>query len=504
MNGERRTSILRIARAAFLFGAIIASIVTTAQGLNNLWMGGYGSNAGLPFGGSDLDFITGAADIYYVEREMDYGRTSANITDQSGNLLFTTNGYYIANGLGDTMAYGTGINPSFYTTQFPDGLHLSQSQLILPKPGSTDDYYLIHGTYDDPVVQCADYLYLTVVDMSQEGGLGAVVEKNTVLVQDQLNVGKITAVRHANGRDWWVVCHKINTSTFYVLLLTPKGFGEPTTQEIGIIRPVDIGQVCFSPDGDRFAYYWGEQDLDIFDFDRCTGLFSNPVHIDIDDYDQMGGVAFSPNSRYLYASSVLDVYQFDVQATNIESSMVHIAEWDSFYSPSPPFATVFDLAQLAPDGKIYISTGNGTDKLHVINAPDEPGLACDMQQHAITLPTYFANSLPNHPNYHLGPVDGSVCDSLGINAGVPERGPPLRVSAYPNPSSGSFNLSYAAQASMGHLEVRDLSGKLLITERIPQWSTVHKVALPAARAGMYQCTLTWPALKATTRIVIEP
>lgn len=77
-------------------------------------------------------------------------------------------------------------------------------------------------------------------------------------------------------------------------------------------------------------------------------------------------VAFSPNGRYVYVSSVFNVYQFDTEAADVAASMVHIAEWDSTYSPFPPLATLFDIAQLAPDGKIYISTGNSTDKLHVI------------------------------------------------------------------------------------------------------------------------------------------
>ncbi|MBK6894734.1 MAG: hypothetical protein IPH00_16790 [Flavobacteriales bacterium] len=81
-----------------------------------------------------------------------------------------------------------------------------------------------------------------------------------------------------------------------------------------------------------------------------------------------------PNSRFLYVTSVLDVYQYDTEASDIAASMVHIAHWDSTYSPGPPFATVFDIAQLAPDGKIYIGTGNSTLRMHVINDPDEPGL----------------------------------------------------------------------------------------------------------------------------------
>jgi hypothetical protein len=347
----------------------------------------------------------------------------------------------------------------------------------------------------------AEYLYLTTIDMSLNGGLGTVVTKNEVLINDVLNIGHITTVRHANGRDWWVFCHKANSNTFYRMLVTPDGVSAPDTQNIGIVRPPDHGQVCFSPDGSKFAYYWGIEDLDIFDFDRCSGVFSNPVHIDISDYDQMGGVAFSPNSQFLYVSSVLDVYQYDVTATDIAASMVHIAEWDSFYSPAPPFATVFDIAQLAPDGKIYIATGNTTDKLHVINNPDLPGLACDLVQHGVTLPTYFANSLPNHPNYHLGPIDGSICDSLGINVVLPEGVPTMTVRAYPNPSTGAFTLNYPAQATVGELEVRDLSGRLVLQERIPQWSTVHNVVLREA-AGMYQVRMQWTSAHGVLRVVL--
>jgi hypothetical protein len=53
--------------------------------------------------------------------------------------------------------------------------------------------------------------------------------------------------------------------------------------------------------------------------------------------------------------------------------------------------------------------------LHVIHSPDEPGEACQYQQHGITLPTYNSKSIPNHPNYRLGPLDGSPCDTLGLD-----------------------------------------------------------------------------------------
>jgi hypothetical protein len=71
--------------------------------------------------------------------------------------------------------------------------------------------------------------------------------------------------------------------------------------------------------------------------------------------------------------------------------------------------------QLAPDGKIYSSSTNSVSSLHVIHSPDEPGLACQYQQHGIELPTRNTFSMPTFPNYRLGPLDGSACDTLGID-----------------------------------------------------------------------------------------
>ena len=66
--------------------ALIVSVLNVhqarGQGLNNLWMGGYDSEAGLPFGGTDLQFQTGTLSIAYVIRGIDFKRTAATITDR--------------------------------------------------------------------------------------------------------------------------------------------------------------------------------------------------------------------------------------------------------------------------------------------------------------------------------------------------------------------------------------------------------------------------------------
>jgi hypothetical protein len=286
------------------------------------------------------------------------------------------------------------------------------------------------------------------------------------------------------------------------LLLTPEGITVDGTQAIGVVRPPDMGQVCFSQDGSKFAYYWFETKLEVFDFDRCSGLFSSPVFATVQDTSGTG-VALSPNGRFVYVATIDEVYQFDTEAPDIQASMVHIATWDGFYSPSPPFATMFEYMQLAPDGKIYISTGNGTFHLHVIHEPDQPGLACDLEQHGLELPTYYSSSLPNHPNYHLGALVGSPCDTLGLSVGVPESPAKTSMQVYPNPSNGHFTLNYPAQPEAGLLEVLDTQGRLVGQRRLPAWSQVHTVVLEHVQAGLYQCRARWGEKMAVVRVVIQ-
>ncbi|MDX9750629.1 MAG: T9SS type A sorting domain-containing protein [Flavobacteriales bacterium] len=502
---QRRTNLARAVRAALVLQFWNPFIGVHAQGLNNLWTGGYASWAGLPYGGIDIDFQGNNAAISYVVREMDYMTTVANITSTAGPLLFSTNGIRVADASGATMYNGGGLNPGDYADSCPYGLFIPQGALILPYPEDPSIYLLFHTTVDDFATATASQLYLTTIDMSLNDGIGGVVSKNQPILVDDLNVGRLAAVRHANGRDWWVFCHKIDTDIHYRLLVTPAGVAIDGSQAIGIVRSSEAGQACFSPDGSRFAYYWGEDaDLDIFRFDRCTGLFFDPIYVPVDD-ELVGGVSFSPSGRYAYVSSTLDVYQVDTEAPDVPSSIVHIAHWDSTYSPSPPLATYFSISQLAPDGKIYIGTGNGTLHLHVIHAPDSAGLACDLEQHGLELPAFNADALPNHPNYHLGPVVGSVCDSLDLGTGMAAQQVQLGAQAYPNPSNGQFNLSYPVQPEAGTLEVLDMQGRVVYQSRLAAWSQVHAVGLEGKAEGMYHCRLTWGARSASTRIIItEP
>jgi len=493
--------IIKLSFVLFLFPAMLLS-----QGINNLWMMGYLSQAGPPWGGINMDFKTGQPVISYVSREMEFKRAVSTICDSSGNLLFVTNGVYIADATGDTMMNGSGLNPSVYTSWYPDGLPPPQMNMIIPDPGNPDLYYLFHTTIDDPFgALLTQYLYYSIVDMSQNSGLGAIVMKNQILLNDSLCKGNLTACRHANGRDWWLISHKAYSTSYYKFLITPYGIQGPLIQAIGILRENDLGQATFSPDGSHFACYnlrnQHPAHLEFYEFDRCTGLLSNPVHIAMVDSATGVGVAFSPNSQFLYVSSTKYVYQFDVTAPNIPATQTTVAVWDGFYSPNPPFATLFNIQQLAPDGKIYIGTGNSTFHLHVINQPDSVGLACDLVQHGIPLPAYNYNSLPNHPNYFLGALVGSPCDTLTSLASESFISKQLNV--FPNPNDGLFTLGFNAQKDVGVLEIFDSMGRMVYEDKVAQWSQYKKVDITALPMGIYLCRIAWGESVAGVKILKE-
>ncbi len=54
----------------------------------------------------------------------------------------------------------------------------------------------------------------------------------------------------------------------------------------------------------------------------------------------------------------------------------------------------------------------------------------------------YTGRFPVFPNYRLGAVGGSVCDSLGLSA-VISVSSNLPIKLYPNPNNGSFTIEYS-------------------------------------------------------------
>ncbi len=397
-------------------------LILTAQGQKHdyVWLLGQNSQANPIYSGTVVDFNTMPPDIYYEFRSMFFSQANASMCDTAGNLLFYTNGIYVANALHEPMENGMGLasGPEGVHNQGLYGYILTQGAMILPIPESSSKYCLLYmDKYFTPSYTSfqSSNIFFSIVDMALDGGHGGVSIKNHLLLNDALDMGRIMGTRHANGRDWWLLTRKYNTNEYYRILFDIKGLAVQGVQAVGSPIPSNtIGQSVFSPDGTKYAcvHVYGLANpiyISIYDFDRCNGTLSNPIQFTYTDTASCAGVAISPNNRFLYVSSYRYVYQYDLHAEDIEASRIIVAVWDGFGNP---FSTTFYLMQLAPDGKIYINSNNGVRYLHVINQPDSLGLACDVCQHCVELPSINALSLPNFPNYRLQHLEGSPCDTL--------------------------------------------------------------------------------------------
>lgn len=425
--------------------AFIISMLTGYSQQNNLWLFGYDNGSGAPLGGSRIDFISGSINLTTDPRQLNFNYTNAVISDNSGQLLFATNGIEVINAQQQTMLNGGGLNPGqIATTWATRGLPISQGALIIPDPADSNSYYLFHmsAEFFGPTMSWIQpfYLFYSKINMSLDNGLGAIIQKNIPAIHDTITLGEMTAVKHANGRDWWIVTHKFDSDQFLTVLVTPQGVTGPFRQPVGPNYFAGAnGQVVFSQDGKRFARYdpTRGEDLDLFNFDRCTGLFSLVKHVSIPDSSGAGGVAFNRSGRFLYVTSITQIYQFDLDDPDWDLNYDTVAVYDGFYSPSYPFATTFLASYLAPDNKIYVTASNGVQAIATIDFPDSLGMSCSVCQHCVALPTVMAFTVPNYPNYNLGADTTSVCDTILNVSGKPDF---EEISVYPNPATSVINI----------------------------------------------------------------
>ncbi len=447
------------------------------------------------FGVNILNFNNGELNIKRVFQDTDFDFANASMSNAGGKMLFTSNGCSVFQADGEVMENGTGINPGVaYSTGFcpQQGYPMVKGMLVLPFPGSDSLYCLFHKAVvlgdASPFSVYNGIVYSTVVDMSANNGLGAVVEKNNIVLEDTL-LNDMHAVRHANGIDWWVISSSSNKNTYFTMLFTADGVSGVFEQEIGPSSVHGInGMSVFSPDGNRFARYDRGLQVMVFDFDRETGQLSNLTNMIADTVSNASGgtIAFSPSSRFLYVASNNELYQFDLEAAEIQSSRVLLDVYDG-YKYLDIFPASFGFMQLAPNCRIYMSTRSATPFYHVINYPDRKGHECGFVQRGQPLIATNIGSIPNNPNYNLG-TGFPVCDSTIqlVVSSVPVLPPRQEVLVYPNPAS-SYIIVEMPQPLTANSEwsLYNAVGQRVVSKVLERGFTMVQVWLPDVAPGLY-------------------
>lgn len=400
----------------------------------------------------------------------------ACMSDKKGNLLFYTNNCTVFDKNHAVMDNGEGLNPgqiqTYWCTVNPFANPNDNSVIILTQPGNEQMYQVFHWDYEAfnigmPTQFGPLHLYHTVVDMSESNGLGKVVSKNNLVIADTFSSCALQAARHANGRDWWILAPEFNGNCYYKILLDPSGPQVVGKQCIGSNwGKYGEGSALFTNDGSRYVRCDIEYGLNLFDFDRCNGLLSNPVHIPIGPQGafSINNMTLSPSGRFAYYHTLKEIFQYDLEAQDIAASKTLVAAYDGFVSVSQ---TDFYKSQLAPDGKIYINSFGPVYYMHVIEHPDSLGLACQVRQHAIELPNYHFAAMPNYPDYRLGALAGSPCDTITVGTSDWEKGH-KKILVYPNPSTGDIQITATGDDETRLIELFDLTGKLVYSRSFHQ------------------------------------
>lgn len=447
-----------------IFLILLFPIFCFGQKQGNIWY--FGNNAGLDFN-SGSPVVLNDGQTQFVGCPSCHSEGTSVIADSTGNLLFYCNGRTIWNKNHQVMMDGDSLLSNNSSTQ---------SSLILPLPGNSRYFYVF--TVDDFYFNNLQYGFrYSIVDMCLDLGLGGVIktEKNILLLDNVCE--KLTAVRHSNGIDYWVIVHKFQSNAFYCYHLSSTGIIDTVVSNIGSIHTSSPGtggsqgQLKASPNGQKLALVNGNANpaiAEYFDFDKNTGVVSNMVSIQTNPVWTYFGVSFSPDNSKLYIASTLNgngVYQFDLTAgggnpANVVASKKLIAGTYNYLG-----------LQLATDGKIYVARSpfGFNPYIGVINNPNNVGLACNYVDSAVYLNGNSASyGFPNFVDSYDYSNSIHNCETTGIENQEKE----FCVEVFPNPFSNELTFT-AENNEQLVVSIFDIFGQKILQETFTNKITIN-------------------------------
>ncbi len=436
--------------------------------------------------------------------------TSASISDTMGQFQFFSSGFIVYNRDGYAMENGINVNcPLGNLLSNTIGFASSdQSSIILPK--KNNQYYVFSTGMSDSLTQYwidsmafpgYDVFNYSIVDMDSNAGMGKVTVKNQILLQNQhYATAALTAVRHANNKDWWLVkadCYGHQYQQWLVKEDTILGpYYHAIADTANFCAP--YVQIVFSEDGTKFASsiystvngndYTQINIVDMYDFNRGTGDFTfrnnYQVPCDTTSYqwdDAKAGISFSPDSKLLYLSTWYNIFQFEV-ADTARYSYIWIHGPDTTLDVFPSYHILAN----GEDGNLYIGNFDGSQHyMSYIDKPNIRGTGCDFVAHGIWQPYTNLMNPPNMPNYGLGQYGTYPLPVVSV---VKVGG---SVMVYPNPTSNQITIEYAHDTDeLATFVLYDITGKVILEQTLPTHSKRYTIDLHEYAQGVYSYKIT--------------
>jgi hypothetical protein len=375
----------------------------------------------------------------------------ASYADNHGNLLFASNGWRLANSFGEVLSYKLWHDDIPWPGGSPDTtrVDLTRGPLFLPDPADSNRVYLFYGEYvNNQPMQTLGFARLDVrfcyalLDVPTQ----SLISKDHIILEDTTALSDIVALRHGNGRDWWIYKPSTQSNQYYRGLLSMDGLSEFELYTIPGMegREQAYTMTHFTQDGSMMAHFSTYQSkyCQRLDVDRCSGNLSNPRETDLNPMfrpAEIGNFILSPDGSKFYG------YRLEYNdSTYLRGNCQYDFNLDSLTFLTPQGTLLF----LSPNFKeLYFSTtiqeGDTTIfYIGAIQSPDSLGLLADVNEQKYPLvnaPVMLASS--NFANYRLGPLAGSNCDTIGtVTVGAQIQDNVEVLSVFPNPSKEKVHI----------------------------------------------------------------
>ncbi len=392
----------------FFFIAILLSLsmIASSQMETSNWY--FGNSEFLEFNEDSLVSITytGTATTGNCYFNSDYSNSS--ISDSAGNYLFSCNGEIIQNANCDTLLNGALMG------------HKSTAQnIIVPRPGYNSRYYVFYPQWWN---NSTGFRY-SEIDMLLDSGWGGVIPGQLDVLLETDVTDRVSAVKHANKKDIWVITHKDNTNNFLAYLVTENGVNPtPIISSVGMnisdipsgINSGLRGCIKISPCGRWIATAsMGEHKVKLARFDTETGMVESlPILLDVHypyylEFSGDGNILYCGGKNAYGVTDTAKIYQvnlLETSAIGISNSVYHLNDFTIY----PPNIAYNRSLQLAMDGKIYVGyAGGSTSNMGVINEPHFLDTNCNFIYNQYLMP-YLGEQMHGFPNFMTSYFDKNV------------------------------------------------------------------------------------------------
>ncbi len=275
---------------------------------------------------------------------------------------------------------------------------LNNSFVVIPKPGDYNKYLIISAIRDDinGHLRKVEVNILTL-DMNKNNGTGEITGSSIVTLYDASDfifTFVLDAVRHANGRDIWLVL--LTRPKVFSFLINKDGIDLANRKESPIGNLARTNDAFFdlkvSPNGKKIAAVRYNDPLNLpnillCNFDNASGKVTKFSKLILTN--PFGGLEFSPDSKKIYYSRyydrLSDLYQVSIDSEDINEIL---NSNKLVLSRAPGY--LYSM-KLGPNGKIYYINGifytNGLfpEYLSVINNPNGEAGEVDIVEDAVYL-----------------------------------------------------------------------------------------------------------------------